>query len=615
MFKEVDTRVKETFQYAKAKMEVVVYKAAELIEIPRVRKIAKSVAIAHLSVVFVAALIEAWFPVYTQSVYVDLAAMMGGVITTIAGPSNAGTKTFTPNHLYFMSSSGCSDANNGTSTATPWCSPRHSTVAGDIILAKSGTYSSNIFNSTTGNGFGVVGGSIPSIINGIDGTGGIYFAVVLCAGASVGDCKVADNTNFAAVLVDQNNWAIQGFQVTTNTTSGTQQVGFLADGRIGNASGSNITHHICFINDITTDVGMGYATADGGTNNGVSPGNGVDQFCVVGSIGHDSNSWTQCIGAFDDAGPANFDSTPGTHVFFGGNFGINNQQKYGCLVADGEIFFFDTPDAHGYTGQMIMQDNLGFKAERAGLDVFFQHSVTTAVLATIRQVNNTIYGVMNETNWTHGTTGNKGQILLGNSVNTTNWPFPTTIQNNISLSSAAVSAAGTGIYALQESVLHPNGNINVGGTGNENIISGLQSACGLAFCNPTFDAASDSSVASLGTNFYEDPLFKNVSDAMTNHIGTPNCSGFETTVACMGWNWAAQTVSALSVIDDFTATSVHSAGKGYLPPQKACLTSGERFNNYPTYLKGIVYLHAVSGWTNGTVIQQKAGLVNIPCNM
>lgn len=509
----------------------------------------------------------------------------------------------------------CSDSNSGLDTAHSWCSPKHNINAGDVILVKPGTYSSNLFNSSAGNGFGVVGGSIPSTSGGIDGTGGIHFANLVCAGSSVGDCKISDNLNFAAMRIDQNNWAVQGFQITTNTTSGTQRIGFLADGTIGNPSGSNITHHMTFINNITTDTGCGFGTADGGTNNGVSPGNGVDQWSVVGNIAHDSNSWTQCVGAIDHAGPANFDSSAGTHVYVKGNFAINNEQKYGCTVADGEMFFFDTWDAHGYTGKGVIEDNLGFKAERAGIDVFFQDSVSTAALSPIHIVNNTIYGAMNENNWTHGSTGNKGQILLSNSVNTSNWPFPTTIQNNITQSDAATSAVGTGIYALQESVLHPNGNITVGGTGTENIVSGLMTSCGLAFCNSTFDAASDSSLASLGTNFYENPSFKNAANSMANNIGTPNCSGKETTVACMGWDWLAQTATTGSVVDDFKAQSTHSAGKGYLPPQKGCVTSGERFNNFPSYLKGIVYLHAVNGWANGTPIQQKAGLINMPCGM
>lgn len=522
------------------------------------------------------------------------------------------TTTFTPLHTYYMAASGCSDANNGTSTSTPWCTPNHAVVCGDVILANSGTYNSNNFNSGSGGGFGTVS-TCPSVSGGIDGAGGIYFATVLCAGASVGDCKISDANNVAAVLVDKNNWAIEGFQVTTNTTSGTQQIGFLADGRIGNASGANVTHHMAFINNITNDTGMGFGTADGGTNNGVVPGNGVDQWVVVGNIVQDSNSWKQCIGAIDTAGPANFDSSPGTHIFVAGNFVINNEQKYGCAIADGEGIFFDTFDAHGYTGQAVMQDNMVFVAERMGLAVFYQHSVTTATLSTIRIVFNTVYSVNNENNGPVGGTFSKGQINLSSSTGN-NWPFPTTIQNNLSLDTSANSTQGTALYALQSSVSAPNSNITIGGSGNENLLLGQKGSCVLSFCNSTFDAASDANGV-LGTNFYETPNFKNPTDAVTNHIGTPNCSGFETTVACMGWNWSTQTATSLSVIDDMTAQAANASGKGYMPPQSGCLSSGERYNNFPSYLKGIVYLHSVSGWTNGTVIQQKAGLINMPCGM
>jgi hypothetical protein len=106
---------------------------------------------------------------------------------------------------------------------------------------------------------------------------------------------------------------------------------------------------------------------------------------------------------------------------------------------------------------------------------------------------------------------------------------------------------------------------------------------------------------------------KQTTHATANHTGAPNCSGFETTVACMGWDYATQTASSLSVIDDLIPTSTHSAGKGYQGPGR-CVNSGERYNDFPTYLKGIVYLHA-SSYVNGATIVEKDGLITKRCGM
>jgi hypothetical protein len=54
---------------------------------------------------------------------------------------------------------------------------------------------------------------------------------------------------------------------------------------------------------------------DGGKNHNV-PGNGVDEFAVVGSIAYKSNQDPICVAAMDDPGPANNETNPGTYVFW-----------------------------------------------------------------------------------------------------------------------------------------------------------------------------------------------------------------------------------------------------------------------------------------------------------
>jgi hypothetical protein len=77
----------------------------------------------------------------------------------------------------------------------------------------------------------------------------------------------------------------------------------------------------------------------------------------------------------------------------------------------------------------------------------------------------------------------------------------------------------------------------------------------------------------------------------------------------MGYDPLTRTLTVPSIISDLQAGCAQCAGKGYqLPGNCASVT------DYPTWLKGIVYLTA-SGWTNGATISENAGLVTKPCNM
>ncbi len=133
------------------------------------------------------------------------------------------TTTFTPLHTYFMAASGCSDANAGTSAGSPWCTPNHPVVCGDVIVAAAGNYNGDLGT------WGTVSGC-PSTTGGIDGTGGIYEAVLLCGGAGLGtsngcfiDCAVAACNGQpgagprAGININGNNWAAEGFTITCNT--------------------------------------------------------------------------------------------------------------------------------------------------------------------------------------------------------------------------------------------------------------------------------------------------------------------------------------------------------------------------------------------------------------
>ena len=75
--------------------------------------------------------------------------------------------------------------------------------------------------------------------------------------------------------------------------------------------------------------------------------------------------------------------------------------------------------------------------------------------------------------------------------------------------------------------------------------------------------------------------------------------------ACMGWNANTQTLKNPSVIYDLTPSSTYAA-KGYQKPSVTCTANAL----YPTWLKGIVYLH----W-NGTSLTENADLVTTPCGL
>ena len=250
-----------------------------------------------------------------------------------SSPASApGSVPFVALHTYYMSPTG-SDSNNGLTAATAWATPNHTgIVCGDVIIAKPGAYNRSFGYWTSPTG-------CPSTSGGIDGRGGIYFATIVCATAFA--CTNTQSSG-AVFMVNANNWAIEGWYA-----SAPKSFAYLAN---ASATGTTILHHVAFINDIAANSDDGFTTGDGGKNHNV-PGNGVDEFAVVGSIAYNSNQDPICVAAIDDPGPANYDTNPGTHVFWSGNFVMSN--LFPCY-SDAEGMMFDTWDAHGYTGRGVI---------------------------------------------------------------------------------------------------------------------------------------------------------------------------------------------------------------------------------------------------------------------
>ena len=140
------------------------------------------------------------------------------------------------------------DSNSGLDAAHPWATPNHAVVCGDVIIAAAGSYSG------FSNNVGAVS-NCPSSTGGIDGTGGIYFAVVLCGSASVGDCFIAHaGASTPGFEVDGNNsvgnWAIEGFAIN--------HARYGVGVQTGTCTGStNPVQNVAVVNDIITNSGVG----------------------------------------------------------------------------------------------------------------------------------------------------------------------------------------------------------------------------------------------------------------------------------------------------------------------------------------------------------------------
>jgi hypothetical protein len=497
---------------------------------------------------------------------------------TVTGtnPAIGDSVAFTPLHTYYMSATG-SDSNSGTSSSSPWATPNHSQlVCGDVIIAAPGAYP-NLGISTNP-------GTCPSTSGGIDGTGGIYFVTVLCSTSFA--CTISDSGGaIGGIDVSANNWAFEGWYLSGTGASGTGGRSFQADAC---ASGTTILHHIAFVNDISANAEMGYGINDCALNHNV-PGNGTDYWAVVGSIAMNSAADPICLAAIDAAGPTNYDKGSGTHIFFGGDFSYANRTTCG---SDVEGMMFDTWDAHGFTGQGVIEQSMVWDNDRNGIQLFYQGINPTSPVIQI--FNNTLYA--NDVGQDDGESG--GALNLQASVSSMPWEM--SIYNNISRTSEAQGANGGYLYAA----LTGGGyNVTWGGAGIQNIFKGSATSC-TGSCDPGDNVVAYNG-GPIGTNTYVDPAFANTSDLLSNQSATPNCSGSTNVAACMGWNYATQTARVPSVISDLTPTASGMAGKGYQPPG-ACTADPY----YPTWLKGIVYLQ----W-NGSSITENAGLLTKPCGL
>jgi hypothetical protein len=582
--------------------------------------------------------------------------------TTLAASSCASARTFVPVHTYFMAPSG-NDSNSGLDAAHPWASPNHNAgnpsgfpgfVCGDVIVAAPGAYTNAIGQ------MGVVS-NCPSTSRGIDGTGQIWAAVLLCNGDlaptgaatscnidchNAGACAYAPGGNCspgcgnginAALGPDHSFWAIEGWVlqgdgISDNGGSGTIEFMPTSCGKnSGYGPSTGVTHHVSLINSIIYNVGQGWAPND--CNQDHESTAGADYLAVVGLITQNSNFTNRfgvCIAAVDLVAPGVFGTATDTHVWWSDIINYN-QISPDCNGAfDGENFMFDTIDDHTPVSNStyVIRNTIGYYATRMCMSWQFHTQSFTAPF--MKFYNNTCYKNA-QTDTTGGTLeeGLQTDCFFDGSVCVLPWQIQ--IYNNIVFEPDVHPPLGSSsidIYAWQ------TGGNSTNVTNGTAVRAGAQNIFWDVTPRQQYNFSPTSGVApivAIGTNgtiglqatdsgpldLYQNPNFKNPTDLINNHLGVPNCSGFINTTQCAGWNAVTQTMTVQSIIDDLkpncsglanVGNTQWCGGKGYQPPTTTCVSSGDIATDFPPWLKGLVYLH----WT-GSAVEQRFDLATLPC--
>ena len=550
---------------------------------------------------------KAWIPGATAATYIPVSSDVGHTLTSTviatgspgaqssatsaatvpivaaspgSPPPVSGSVPFVALHTYYMSPTG-SDSNNGLTVATAWATANHAVNCGDVIIAAAGSYNTHLPQAN----FGTVT-NCPSKSGGIDGTGGIYFATLLCGGTYVGACTITQPGKIA--FEPTSNWAIEGWQISGIGANSTAFMPYACTNGI-------VLHHIAFINDISFNLGQAYGTNDCGMSGPGKTSPGSDYVAVIGNIAQNAAQNPICLSAIDGVGAAKYDAAAGTHIYFYGNVAWGNLVN---CKSDGEAFMFDTLDSNGFAGTAIMANNIAWGSERYGIQVFDQNINSNT--PTVKLYNNTLFANNNDS---HGSAGAVvGEI---NIQNTGGAKFLWTIASYNNLIKTNFNTNVSGEYVYAELVSGSGSSVTVGGSSSQNVFKSLQTACHGTTCDPGFNVVSYNG-GPLGTNTYTDPLFKNTSDLLSNRGGAPDCSAFTNVTACMGWNANTSTLTPNTPIYDLTPTASGTSGKGYQLPSTTCAANAD----YPAWLKGVVYLQ----W-NGSSLTENTGLVTRPCGL
>jgi hypothetical protein len=428
-----------------------------------------------------------------KSIFAKVFLVMGVAVLFSMIPTSASATT------YYLSASG-SDSNSGTSASAPWLSPNHSVNCGDqIIAAASTSYSTS--NFAFGH-WGAVTGS------------GHCVAWLICA--TFDACKIS-STSGPAMGISASHWGVMGWEATS---SGSTYPCFEAF-----ASGGSTIRDIIFANDIANGCyGSGFTQPPNGSV-------GVDYFVVIASIAYNAaKESSECTSGFNSWEPVNYDTAPGTHIFYSQDFAwgsVDPNPCAGTAPTDGEGFIFDTWDHSDttnipYTGQGVMENNISFFNGSSGLRV----DITTH--APVYIVNNTSYGNNGgpglNSSWC-------GEIITQQSTGVIEY-------NNIARTNSSTGCGSNPNYAYYLAVPNSTNQVysNVG-----------YSASGY---NSSTSSASGFSFGS-GNVFGTDPSFVSAPSSVP---GPPSCSGASSVINCMA-----------PIIADFRAQASQASGMGYQP--------------------------------------------------
>lgn len=401
------------------------------------------------------------------------------LVLMIAGNLHAATYYIAP------ASDGGNDSNNGTSSSTPWLTPNHSVNCGDVLIALPGVYAETSMRYNT---WGTV--TCPGNNN---------VAWVECQTPFA--CTMSAVANNNGVVITANYWGVQGFAVTTASSTNSSCFGS-ADG----------VHHIIFANDVAANCG-GY---------GISAQDS-DYVIIVGNAVYNGATYSgTCNSGLGILVPANSDSLAGTHIYIAGNFSWGNVDPNPCnggTPTDGEGVNLDTISQNSYTGQIVVENNIFAYNGGPGVEAYLNNSSTPSPITIDR---NTIYD-----NETGGTTNSCAEILLQASGNTN--VFQNLIQQTVSSACNGPSAT----YLLWTG----------GGDFGSTVV--LTNNFGDSASGHNFQNYPDNVV--YGNTFGTSPAFSSPTEP-----SSPSCSSYTTVPACMA-----------SMISGFTPGTTSAKSYGY----------------------------------------------------
>ena len=486
--------------------------------------------------------------------------------------------------VHYISPTG-KDSNTGLTPTAAWSTPNHAMHCGDVIVAVAGTYDANVHDAF-GNGGGSFGAvtNCPSTSGGIDGAGGIYFAIVLCAGPSMSSCTV-NGRGGEAFRVDASNWAVEGFYMTQNNTSGAGCATLTSENSI-------VKNYGAFINNMAVNCGtQGFGAVLGGS--------GFDHDAIVGAIAYNTAP-SQNGGGFCGSGvsmiPFNGFADAGTHVFVAGSFlykNINAPSGAGCNT-DGEGIILDSLSQGGpYKYQVAIEQNVMWANGSSGL-LALPGGGATQDLARYVVLNNTSYG-----NFQDPKNGGGGEFRVNQYSPSGSGSYIVT--NNIFIATTQNTGSGRVWAAAADCVIITKGCTNTGiiQIGNNDFWNGAApttSVAGNHNTEVTWNGNTHPSNWPYGTNTYNDGGLASPGSLPST---APDCAAYTNVADCMndpaGYSVAGSVLPGGSI--------------GYHAPAGACATDAY----FPTWLKGVVYL----SWNSGdhTVTYNPNVLINQPCGL